>query len=297
MDSVGRNQPCPCGSGRRFKDCHGALGTSPSTDAAASPRDLSWVPEVMQVALRAQRAGRPREAAEGYRRVLAADPQNIDALHMLGLTEYEDGREHNALALLRRAIELKPDFNRARKNLQLLEQLPQIEEEIGRDVLPRLLARIEPVVDVSLFAATAAHVHIVVADDREEVVKPVLDRLTRAIASAPRTLWVDSALSLAIPGARVLDPGAGARPEGGLLVLCGAVRSPAAWLGAARPERVLLVVLAEAPGAVIDRIDEIAALSGTRPGLACASRALAERLRLPLDAVVPEGEPMAAVRT
>jgi uncharacterized protein YecA (UPF0149 family) len=22
---TGRNQPCPCGSGRRFKHCHGAL--------------------------------------------------------------------------------------------------------------------------------------------------------------------------------------------------------------------------------------------------------------------------------
>ncbi|MFR6028747.1 MAG: SEC-C metal-binding domain-containing protein [Sutterella wadsworthensis] len=22
---VGRNDPCPCGSGRRFKDCHGRL--------------------------------------------------------------------------------------------------------------------------------------------------------------------------------------------------------------------------------------------------------------------------------
>jgi len=297
MDSVGRNQPCPCGSGRRFKDCHGALGTSASTDATASPRDLSWVPEVMQVALRAQRAGRPREAAEGYRRVLAADPQNIDALHMLGLTEYEDGREENALALLRRAIELKPDFNRARKNLHLLESLPQIEEEIGRDVLPRLLARVEPVEDFSLFAATAAHVHIVVADDRKEVVRPMLDRLTRALGAAPRTLWADSVLSLAIPGARVLDPEAGARPEGGLLVLCGAARSPAAWLGVARPERVLLVVLEETPGAVIDRLDEIAALSGTRPGLACASRALAERLRLPLSAVVPKSAPIAAVRT
>jgi preprotein translocase subunit SecA len=25
MPKVGRNEPCPCGSGRKFKHCHGAL--------------------------------------------------------------------------------------------------------------------------------------------------------------------------------------------------------------------------------------------------------------------------------
>jgi len=26
MDKVGRNDPCPCGSGRKYKHCHGKLG-------------------------------------------------------------------------------------------------------------------------------------------------------------------------------------------------------------------------------------------------------------------------------
>jgi uncharacterized protein YecA (UPF0149 family) len=26
MENVERNEPCPCGSGKRFKHCHGALG-------------------------------------------------------------------------------------------------------------------------------------------------------------------------------------------------------------------------------------------------------------------------------
>jgi preprotein translocase subunit SecA len=25
MPKVGRNEPCPCGSGKKFKHCHGAL--------------------------------------------------------------------------------------------------------------------------------------------------------------------------------------------------------------------------------------------------------------------------------
>ncbi|MBK5099362.1 MAG: SEC-C domain-containing protein, partial [Gemmatimonadetes bacterium] len=26
FDNVGRNDPCPCGSGKKFKKCHGAAG-------------------------------------------------------------------------------------------------------------------------------------------------------------------------------------------------------------------------------------------------------------------------------
>jgi uncharacterized protein YecA (UPF0149 family) len=25
VDKVGRNDPCPCGSGKKFKKCHGAV--------------------------------------------------------------------------------------------------------------------------------------------------------------------------------------------------------------------------------------------------------------------------------
>ncbi|MEP7183944.1 MAG: SEC-C metal-binding domain-containing protein, partial [Betaproteobacteria bacterium] len=36
MNIPSRNAPCPCGSGRRYKDCHGALAAaSPTTTTAA----------------------------------------------------------------------------------------------------------------------------------------------------------------------------------------------------------------------------------------------------------------------
>jgi hypothetical protein len=28
-DTVGRNDPCPCGSGKKYKHCHGAPGAAP----------------------------------------------------------------------------------------------------------------------------------------------------------------------------------------------------------------------------------------------------------------------------
>jgi hypothetical protein len=51
-----------------------------------------------------------------------------------------------------------------------------------------------------------------------------------------------------------------------------------------RAERVLLIVTHDQPCTVIDRIDELAVAGHDRPGLLCATRALAERLRLPREA-------------
>jgi Tfp pilus assembly protein PilF len=50
------------------------------------------------------RAGRLAEAEQGYRRILAADPHQPDALHMLGVLAYQTGRNAAAAELIRRAI-------------------------------------------------------------------------------------------------------------------------------------------------------------------------------------------------
>ena len=36
-EKVGRNDPCPCGSGKKYKKCHGAGATGPSTAGSAGP--------------------------------------------------------------------------------------------------------------------------------------------------------------------------------------------------------------------------------------------------------------------
>ena len=141
MAGVARNAPCPCGSGRRYKECHGALApANPAATTDAPP----WLAETMREALDAQRSDRGAEAARLYRRVLDADPENFDATHMLGLVEYERGYYGAALALMQRAIELRPDLGMPRHNLRTLETMPRLENEICRDILPRLLS---PVVE------------------------------------------------------------------------------------------------------------------------------------------------------
>jgi hypothetical protein len=123
-----RNAPCPCGSGKRYKECHGALG--PVDSAAPDPR--------LPAALAAQQAGRLDEAAAGYEAVLADSPDEFDALHMLGVVCYQRGQLERSLALIDRALGLRPDNSAAKLNRGLavaaLERRP-IQDELERDVL------------------------------------------------------------------------------------------------------------------------------------------------------------------
>jgi hypothetical protein len=42
---IGRNEPCPCGSGRKYKHCHGRAADAQPEGASAVQRALSWLTE------------------------------------------------------------------------------------------------------------------------------------------------------------------------------------------------------------------------------------------------------------
>ena len=289
--SVGRNERCPCGSGKRFKECHGAIAAPSSADAKPKLAGLSRVPQLMQAAQQAQLSGDAIEAAALYRRVLEIDPTNFDATHMLGLVEYQSGLYEVALELVRRATELRPDLANVRANLRTLESLPLIERELCQDVLPRLLHRVEPITDLAALASSAALVHLVLDGDVPAHEEGTLAALVAVLPAARLKVWTRSGRSPVGLQVRALDVAAGSYPEGGLLLLYGATQSTAAWVVAARAAKVVLIVTAADPCAVIDRIDELCAAGGRPPGLICASQALADRLRLPANAVIAWASP------
>ena len=104
-----RNDPCPCGSGRRYKECHGALS------AAVDP-----LAAILQQALAAQQAGRAADAIAGYEQALALSPTHFDALHMLGVAHFQRGEFERALALIERALGERPADPGARHNHALV---------------------------------------------------------------------------------------------------------------------------------------------------------------------------------
>ena len=71
-----RNAPCPCGSGKRFKDCHGALG--PTAVAVAPPSDFD---RLLGEANAAFTAGRIGDARTRILAAIAQAPQRSD-LHL-----------------------------------------------------------------------------------------------------------------------------------------------------------------------------------------------------------------------
>ena len=103
MESVGRNRACPCGSGERYKDCCGRLPLDRDGDQGASATGLAGL---MQRALAAQQAMSTRDADRLYRKALAIAPDEPDALHMLGVLRFEQGKSVDAAKLILRALDL-----------------------------------------------------------------------------------------------------------------------------------------------------------------------------------------------
>ncbi len=83
MSTIDRNQPCPCGSGKRYKHCHGSLSGAPSA--------------LLGEALAAYRAGSLRRAETLFRQAIAEHPDDADALNGLSAVLFERLRYGDAL--------------------------------------------------------------------------------------------------------------------------------------------------------------------------------------------------------
>ncbi|MBS0328176.1 MAG: SEC-C domain-containing protein [Proteobacteria bacterium] len=111
---IGRNDPCPCGSGRRYKHCHGSVGAaampfpmeaSPGRGGAQrDPRASAPGPRLLE-AFAAHRAGMLARAEALYRQALDECPGDVEGLHMLGMLEFERGHCREALELVADASE------------------------------------------------------------------------------------------------------------------------------------------------------------------------------------------------
>ena len=111
IPAAGRNDPCPCGSGRKYKQCHGALGAAapaPSADALA------------QAGVALHQKGDLEGAEAKYRAALEQDAAHAVALHYLGVIRYQRGRHDEALPLLQRAVERVPGEPEFHNNLGLV---------------------------------------------------------------------------------------------------------------------------------------------------------------------------------
>ena len=87
-----------------------------------APARAALAQTLLSQATEDHRAGRHAEAEAGYRKVLAEDAQNADALHLLGLLNHELGRLTEAREYYRRLLALAPERAETHYNLGLVER-------------------------------------------------------------------------------------------------------------------------------------------------------------------------------
>ncbi len=75
------------------------------------------VAQLLNEAVAHHRSGRLAEADALYRRILLADPDQSDALHLLGLIAHQSGESAGAVELIERAVAARPDFAEAHSDL------------------------------------------------------------------------------------------------------------------------------------------------------------------------------------
>jgi predicted TPR repeat methyltransferase len=121
MNEIGRNDLCPCGSGKKYKKCH-----MPGTEIAGlsggsgKKSDRVRVANALRVALARHQAGRLADAGNIYWQILQEFPGEFDALHLLGMAAHESGDEEAAYDLISKAIALAPDHAEMHNNLGLV---------------------------------------------------------------------------------------------------------------------------------------------------------------------------------
>ena len=86
----------------------------------------------LQQALALHRGRKLEDAERLYREILAEEPRHFDALHLVGLVQYETGRWDAAVASIRAAIAVRPGFAPAFANLGLaLQKLQHLDEALA----------------------------------------------------------------------------------------------------------------------------------------------------------------------
>lgn len=125
MSPIGRNDPCPCGSGQKYKKCCGR-------EAAPVAQPVKTVDAVFREGHAAHLAGQPQRAEACYREVIRRDARHVNALQFLAMLMAPKGHLGEAAELLQRAVSLAPLVAELRVNLgNVLKDLARYDEAHG----------------------------------------------------------------------------------------------------------------------------------------------------------------------
>lgn len=111
-------------------------GQSRRERRAAKAKQRSAPVDSLQRGIAAHQAGKLAKAETDYRRVLTEDPDNADALHLLGILLHQRGQSTAGIRLLDRSLEKSPG------NVTFQRDLAQVVFDVGKAARdPRMLKR------------------------------------------------------------------------------------------------------------------------------------------------------------
>ena len=126
VHKTGRNEPCPCGSQKKFKNCCLRLASEQTKPRASTDLEVQ-----MGAAKVLHTAGELTQAKAMYQEVLDADAQHPEALHMMALTLGQLGDPVAAADMLARALALQPTAE-MHYNLGCMQQETQNYQEAAK---------------------------------------------------------------------------------------------------------------------------------------------------------------------
>src|SRR5262245_4886503 len=97
-----RNAPCPCGSGKKYKHCHGAVAERSSKPESNSTHNK---PSLQQARNLHQKGFLP-EAEMLYGEILQRSPRDANAMNLFGILRAQRGDPVSALEWIGKAIAL-----------------------------------------------------------------------------------------------------------------------------------------------------------------------------------------------
>jgi tetratricopeptide (TPR) repeat protein len=256
--TISRNALCPCGSGLRYKACHGradAAGTggdaaprmTAAAAAAASPIASTGTTEAaLATMLAAYRHGDLAAASAHCDRVLALDSGQHDALHARALL----ARDRHDFVQAQRAIDAMPDALRVQPEIVALQselrETARWQRETARAdeairALPFLRDR---AAEAMADAPTTRHAHVVLsAHHRHHVaILASVSRLRAVLTDAASvTIWLadtDASMPSLPDNCRALVPEDDAFPRDGAIVFADIPMLPPTWLAQSGAERL-----------------------------------------------------------
>lgn len=271
--AVPRNAPCPCGSGRRYRDCHGALASQASP--SYRPQGGDWddvdpalherLARLMNDALALQLAVDPAGAERHYRDVIALAPRTQDALHMLASVRWNQGEFDDAWRWMERAIAVRaPSAELVRNRDAMRRALAQVRRDQAdaraEAALPGMLAALATRTAPGTPPVAGDALHLVAGtEDPDSEAAWLGARLATLLAPWRPALWVPPGVVRRPPGARILGEHGDGHPVHGVHVHVGLDAVDATgWLALATPCRVVAIGVRAMPASWLDVLPRLA---------------------------------------